>query len=255
MNQERRKQIVELINQNRTVTNGELMERFGISIETVRRDLAYLERQGCLERVYGGAVKKTFLNIEPEYANREQENRSEKLAIAREAEGLIHSGDAVFFDLGTTVRLLAQALGQDKKKDITVFTNALRTAMMLSEDGKCRVILPGGQLRSGELAVSGFLAEETMRQFNVDKAFIGVAGITEEGITDFHLEEANLRRQVIRNAHQVIVLADYSKFGIRAVSNICSLRDIDILITDEKAPPDMLALLAKNEVRVVIAGR
>ena len=91
-----------------------------------------------------------------------------------------------------------------------------------------------------------------MRQFNVDKAFIGVAGITEDGISDFNIEEASLRRQVIRNARQVIALADHSKFGIRAVSNICPLADIDVLITDEKAPANLLARIEKSGVRVVI---
>lgn len=252
MNRDRRNQIVEMLNQQHTVKNAELMERFGISIETVRRDLAYLEEQGLLERVYGGAVKKTYLNTEPMYASREKENEPEKRAIAREAVKLIQNNDTVFFDLGTTVLFLAQQIGQEKH--LTAFTNAIRTAVVLSELEGCEVIIPGGYLRSHELSVSGFLAEGNMRQFNLDKVFIGGAGITEDGITDFHLDEANLRRQVIQNARQVIALADYSKFGIRAVSNVCGLEDIDVLITDEKAPKEMLDELEKRGVRVVVAA-
>lgn len=250
MNQERRSQIIELIRENRIVKNTELMERFGISIETVRRDLQYLEEQGILERVYGGAVKKTFLNTEPDYANREQENFPEKKAIAAEAQKLILPKDTVFFDLGTTVMLVARML--EKDKPITAFTNALRTALVLSETDGCEVVLPGGKLRAKELSVAGPLSEENMRQFNVDKAFIGVAGITENGISDFNIEEASLRRQVIRNARQVIALADHSKFGIRAVSNICSLSDIDVLVTDDKAPANLLAHIEKCGVRVIV---
>lgn len=249
MNQERRNQIIEMIRENRLVKNTELMERFGISIETVRRDLQYLEEQGVLERVYGGAVKKTFLNTEPDYSNREQEKYREKKAIAAEAQKLILPKDTVFFDLGTTVKLVAQMMGKDKP--ITAFTNALRTALVLSELDKCEVILPGGKLRAKELSVAGPLSEDNMRQFNVDKAFIGVAGITEEGISDFNIEEASLRRQVIRNARQVIALADHSKFGIRAVSNICALSDIDILITDDKAPANLVTRIEKSGVRVI----
>ena len=251
MNQERRNLITELVNRNRTVSNAELMERFGISIETVRRDLAYLEKKGCLERVYGGAVKKSFRGEEPLYTSREEENRREKSLIAAEAEKLIQPNDAVYFDLGTTVLLLAKQVGPDKK--MTAFTNSLRTAAVLSETPGADVMLLGGKVRPHELTVSGYFAETLMQNFNVDKAFIGVAGITEDGVTDFHIAEANLRRLVIKNARQVIVLADYSKFGVRTMNNICALKDIDLLITDEKAPADLLKKIEKAGVRTLVA--
>ena len=251
MNRDRRNQIVELLNQQQMVKNTDLMERFGISIETVRRDLAFLEEEGVLERIYGGAVKKTYRSTEPLYASREKENEQEKRAIAREAAKLIAPNDTVFLDLGTTVGFLAEEIGKDQ--ELTAFTNALRTAVVLSEKPGCQVIIPGGTLRTYELSVSGSMAEENMRRFNVDKAFIGGAGVTESGITDFHIGEAGLRRQIIANARQVIVLADYSKFGIRAVSNICALKDVDVLITDDKTPQHMLDMLQANGVKVIQA--
>ena len=104
MKVERRSQIADLIAQQRTVSNAELMERFGISIETVRRDLDYLEQQGVLRKVYGGAVVNISLNSEPEYASRARTNFREKNAIAREAVKLIRSGDTV------SSRLLASSL-------------------------------------------------------------------------------------------------------------------------------------------------
>ena len=249
MNQKRRSQIVEMLSTQQAIKNEELMERFGISIETVRRDLAYLEERGYLERVYGGAVRKRFLNSEPEYINREKENATEKIAIAHEAEKLIGQGDTVFFDLGTTVLLIARNVDENKK--ITSFTNSLRTAIALSEKG-FDVIIPGGKLRNGEFAVSGSMTESNMNQFNVDKVFIGAGGITENGITDFVLSEASLRSQIIKNAAKVILVADFAKFGIRAMCNVCSIEDIDILITDEKAPAEMLEHFEKKGVRVII---
>ncbi len=250
MNQDRRKQITDLINKNGTVSNAELMERFGISIETVRRDLSYLEKKGCLERVYGGAVKMAFRGEEPLYINREVENLAEKTAIAAEAEKLIFPNDAVYFDLGTTVLMLAKQL--DPSKKVTAFTNSLRTAVALSESPAADVIMLGGQLRPNELTVSGHFSEHLMQNFNVDKAFIGAAGITEDGLTDYHIGEANLRRIIIKNARQVIVLADYSKFGVRTMNNICPLEDIDILITDKKAPADLLKRVEKAGVRTIV---
>ena len=185
MKLERRSQIVELITRQRTVTNAELMERFGVSIETVRRDLDYLEQQGILRKVYGGAAVNISLSAEPEYASRAKANFQQKNAIAQEAAKLILPGDTVYLGVGTTVQAMVQYM--KNVGPITVFTNALRTAVALSELPECTVILPGGQVRAKELTLSGFPAEDNLVHFNVDKAFIGIGGITENGITDFHI--------------------------------------------------------------------
>ena len=250
MNQKRRGQIAKMLEEQQAVSNKELMDSFGISIETVRRDLAHLESQGVLTRVYGGAVRKEIVRTEPLYTRREQENNEEKQLIARKAETLIVPDDIVFFDLGTTVDAVANAL--DKAKNIHAFTNAVRTAVTLSE--KCKeVILTGGKIRAGELSLSGTLAESNISNFNIDKAIIGAAGIADDGISDFVADEAGLRRGVIRNAKKVIVLADYAKFGVRAMCRVCPLNEIDVLITDNKAPKDFVKRIEKNGTQVIIA--
>jgi len=251
MNQERRNQIIDLITQKRTIKNSELMDRFGISIETVRRDLEYLERQGYLQRVYGGAVLKTSLGSEPEYANRSKEHFAEKNAVAAAAAQLIAPGDSVFFGVGTTVQAIAQHL--KLVQNVTAFTNSLHMAIALSEIPECTTILPGGQLRAKELSLSNFPAEENLGHFNVNKAFIGIGGITETGITDFHVGEARLHRQVIQNASQVIVVADSSKFGVRGMTNVCPIQDIDILITDSKISVEQIKPFEQAGIRVIIA--
>jgi len=251
MKLDRRNQIIDMITQQRTVKNGELMERFDISIETVRRDLEYLEQQGYLRRVYGGAVVNTALGSEPEYASRSQAQSKEKIAIAKAAAALVDQEDTVFLGVGTTVQAMAQYLRS--RTELTVFTNALRTAVELSEAPGCTVILPGGQLRSKELTLSGFPAEDNFVHFNVDKAFIGIGGITESGVTDFHVGEARLHRQLIKNARQAVILADSSKLGVRAMNNVCLLEDVDIVITDSKAPRQIIKALNQAGVRVIVA--
>jgi len=248
---ERRGQIVELIHQQKTVTNAELMERFDISIETVRRDLDYLEQQGVLRKVYGGAVVNVSLNSEPEYASRSRANYEEKNAIAREAAKLICPGDTVFLGVGTTVQAMVQYMKNIRQ--ITVFTNALRTAVELMEIPDCTVILPGGHLRAKELTLSGFPAAENLLHFNVDKAFIGIGGITEDGITDFHIGEAQLHRQLILNARQSVALADFTKLGIRAMNNVCTLKQIDLVVTDGKADKQAVKALKKAGAKVTVA--
>lgn len=251
MKLDRRNQIVDMITQQRTVKNTELMERFDISIETVRRDLEYLEQQGYLRRVYGGAVINASLSSEPEYTSRAKVRSKEKLAIAAEAAKLVQPQDSVYLGVGTTVQAVAQYI--KNLANVTVFTNALRTAVELSEGGNCNVILPGGQLRAKELTLSGFPAEENFANFNVDKAFIGIGGITETGVTDFHIGEARLHRQLIQNARQAIVLADSGKLGLRGVVNICPIEEIDIVITDSGAPKHIVKALEQAGVRVIIA--
>lgn len=251
MKLERRTQIVDLITQQRTVSNAELMERFGISIETVRRDLDYLEQQGVLRKVYGGAVVNISLNSEPEYASRSRTNFQEKNAIAREAVKLIHPGDTVYLGVGTTVQAMVQYMKNIGQ--ITVFTNALRTAVELSELAGCTVILPGGQVRAKELTLSGFPSEENLLHFNVDKAFIGIGGITEDGITDFHIGEARLHRQLVLNARQSIALADSTKLGVRAMNNVCTLDRIDLVVTDSNARKQSVKALEKAGTKVIVA--
>ena len=249
MNHERRSKIIELLNKQNTITNAELMETFNISIETVRRDLAYLEERGLIDKVYGGAVRKSYMKVEPAYLKREKENATEKTQIAKVCEALIQPNDSVFFDTGSTVLLVARFL--DVNKGNTTFTNSLRTAIELSDKG-VNVVIPGGELRSGEFSLSGSLTESNMLSFNIDKAIIGVGGITENGITDYIIKEASIRSQIIKNAQTVIAICDYSKFGIRAICNICNIEDIDVLITDKNAPKDIIKLIEKKGVEVII---
>lgn len=251
MTLDRRNQIVEMITRQRTVKNSELMERFGISIETVRRDLAYLEERGYLRRVYGGAVANDMLGGEPEYESRSQLQLTEKEAIGAAAAAMVESREAVYMGVGTTVQ--AMVSGMKELQGVTVFTNALRTAVELSELPGCTVVLTGGQLRGKELTLSGFPADENMANFNVDKAFIGVGGITEEGVTDFHIGEAQLHRAMVRNAKTAIALCDSSKLGVRAMNHVCPISQIDVLITDSKAPAKLLQQFKKAGVRVIVA--
>lgn len=251
MKHDRRMQIIDMVTSNRAVKNAELMKRFDISIETVRRDLEYLETQGYLRRVYGGAVANVSLGSEPEYSSRSQVHETEKDAIAAAAARLICPEETIYLGVGTTIQAMAQHIS--KTANITALTNVVRTAVELSEIPSCNVILSGGTLRAKELTLSGFPAEQNFSYFNVDKAFIGIGGITADGITDFHIGEAQLHRQLIKNARKAIVLCDSSKIGIKAMNNVCHLADIDIVITDSKAPKQLVKEIEEKGVKVIIA--
>lgn len=231
MLQERRSKIISKLKQNNIVKVSELMDDFGVSIETIRRDLEYLEKHDYLKRVYGGAVLHGLNTEEPAYARREITHYEEKKAIATRTAAFINDGDTIFVDVGTTTLEVMRAL--KSKNNLTVITNSTLSAQAATENTSNRVILLGGELRHGDLSVSGYLCDNCLENFYANKALIGAGGIAlENGITDYHLAEANTRRIMIEHSEKVIVVADASKFGIVAMNRVCPLDRIDILVTD-----------------------
>jgi DeoR family transcriptional regulator of aga operon/DeoR family fructose operon transcriptional repressor len=240
MQHERRNDILSKIRKQRTLKVADLIDEYQVSIETIRRDLEYLEKKGQLQRVYGGAVLRGFYGDEPEYESREIINYTQKQAIGKKTVEFIDDGDVLFFDLGTTPMEVAKQLRF--KKNLTVITNATLTAQELIRNNPgCRVILLGGELRQSELAVSGAIAESNLKNFYAVKAIISIGGITvETGVTDFNFHEASVRRIMVERASQVIGVTDYSKFGVIAMNHICPIEKLNILVTDWNIPPHVL---------------
>lgn len=251
---ERRREIIELVKKQRMVKVTELVQRYGLSIETIRRDLEYLESKGFLRRVYGGAVLPSVFSQEPEFTHREVINSAEKQAIARAAAELIDNGDTVIVDVGTTARETVRCMLD--KQDLTIITNSLLIAQEAMAGNHIRVILLGGELRTGEMSVSGFLAEENLSNFYANKLIMGLAGITlENGITDFHMGEANLRRLMIQQSEHTIAVADSSKFGVKAMNYICPIDKVDYLVTSNVTPEDTIADYRAQGLHVIVAEK
>lgn len=249
---ERRNSIVDKVMRERMVKVTDLVQEFEVSIETIRRDLEYLERIGTLTRVYGGAVCNKMYGHEPSFEYREITNYEYKKAIAATAADLIEDGDTLFLDVGTTPLEVARRLYD--KKNLTVITNATKAAHIIVAGENNQVILLGGVLRSGELSVSGFLTDHNMAYFHASTAILGVGGITlNNGITDYHIEEANTRRTFIAQADKIIAVADYSKFGVTAMNSVCPVSKITTLVTDWTTPTKVLAEYRAAGVHVIIA--
>ena len=252
MLQERRKKIMEMLQEDEIVKVSELMHLFDVSIETIRRDLEYLEERGSLSRVFCSAVMPPPKSIEPSYEKREVKNFDEKKAIGEKAVELVQDNDIIAIDIGTTTLEFAKALVG--KKRITVITNSMKIAMVLTVDPDIRVIMLGGEVRSGEFSVSGSLAVSDMNRFNTEKLFLGIGGLSlTKGLTDYHMEETNLRRIAIANTQKVIALADYSKIGVIAMNNVCGLEDMDILVTDSQADHSVMSKLQEMGIDVIVS--
>jgi len=250
--QERRNRILEKLANERMVKAAELVGEFNVSMETIRRDLEYLGQLGYLERVYGGAVCKGFYGLEPDYSHREIKNLFEKQAIAAKTAELIENGDTLFIDVGTTMLELAKCL--TRKSDLTVITNSTQIALTLVGNPSNRIILLGGELRSGELSVSGFLCEYGLQRFNANKAILGVGGLTiDGGISDYHINEAVSRRLMIERADKVIAATDFSKFGVKALNSVCPLKKIHVLVTDWSVPDKTLREYRDAGLKIIVA--
>ena len=251
---DRREQILTLLKKDGSVKVVDLVKRFGVSIETIRRDLEALEEDGFLRRVYGGAVRESRRSEETLLQERMVQNAAEKERIGKAAAAFVQDGDVIGIDVGTTTLEMARALLQRDLR-IIVITNSIQIAATLSASEKIEVILIGGRVRHGELSVGGhMLTEANMRLFQTDKLFLGVGGITDKfGITDFREEETAFRRIGIERTKEVYALADHSKFGVTAMYHVCDADRIHTVVTDAGTGRDMISALRMKGAQVVIA--
>lgn len=240
--QERRQRIFKDIEASGVASVRDLAQRFDVSLITIMRDLQELEQEGLIRRVHGGAISVRGASYEPPFSARESQFSPEKQRIAHKAIELITDGDSIILDVGTTTLELARAL--KGKRNLTVLVTNLRAALELASQPAIQVIVIGGKLRASELSMVGHLAEQTLRTFQVDKAFIGVGGITlKHGLTEFNFDEAGTKRVMFERARQKIVLADHTKFGKVMLTQVAPLSAVDLIITgseiDESAKREM----------------
>ena len=252
----RRSAILKLLQTNESITVTELSRELKVSEMTIRRDLRDMDRQGLLHRVHGGAVS-TQHGYEPPYVLRQNYNREAKQRIGREAAALIADGDSIAFDVGTTTLEVARALRRQRK--LTIVTSSLPIANELIARGfleaQTQLVLTGGLVRAGELSLVGNFAEAMYSALHVDKAFIGIAGLSlKDGLTEYNLADALVKRAVIASAGQRIVVADSSKFNRTTFAVVCALSEIHTVVTDAGADAETVQGLSNMGIEVVIAG-
>ena len=250
----RRAKILEELEAKGEVSVKELSKAFNISEVTIRNDLAHLEKQNMLIRARGGAIKIKFYRIgnSPSIAEKQKAFIKEKQLIAKAAVKLINDGDTIVLDSGTTTTEIAKNL--EHFNNLTIITNALNIASILSEFKGIIIYMPGGSLRKKSLSLVGVLADENFEKFYCDKLFLGADGFdTTHGLSTPDSEEAHLNQVMIKIARKVIVTADSSKFERRRFAFIGPISDIDVVITDSGIKEEDKLRLEKNEVEVIIA--
>ena len=249
----RLKRIVEIIETENAVTVSDLCSRLNVSEMTIRRDLRHLAKDNLLVRVHGGAIATRGRSFEPPRLMRAEVNAHLKRAIADQAALLVHEGDSIVLDVGTTTLELSRRLVD--MPNLTIITNSLPLANILSESSSsCRIIVCGGVLRPGELSMGGHIAERTFKDFQVDKCFLGVGGVhADSGLTEYNLEDALVKQVIIKHAKQVIVLADNSKLNQTCFKSIAPLSEVDTIVTDEEASADEIEKIRARDVKIITA--
>jgi DeoR family fructose operon transcriptional repressor len=252
---ERQQDIAELVAQRGRLSVNALAEQYGVTTETVRRDLDVLERAGLIRRVHGGAVRtETVSALELALNDRARENPLEKDQIAEEAVRFLPGdGGSVILDSGSSTGRLAVALPSDRS--LTLLTNSVPIAARLAGSPAITLHMLPGRVRPATQAAVGEDLVAALSTVRVDVAFMGTNGISmTHGLSTPDHSEAAAKRAMIAAARRIVVLADFSKFGVETTVRFAELDQADCIVTDAAAPEKSVAALRERGIDVVVAG-
>jgi DeoR/GlpR family transcriptional regulator of sugar metabolism len=252
--EERRRTICELLKSHKVLTVERLSKLLGASPMTIRRDLELLGSQGFIQRIHGGAAVRRSEDDEPPYTIREREMQLEKQGIGLKAASLVGEREVILIDIGSTLLSLIRSLPLDR--EITVVTHWMPVVLEMRRRAASKIIFLGGEVNFGELSTTGGYTEEMLENFHADKLFLGVAGVSPEfGLTDYNTGEIQVKRQMIKCATKVIVLADHSKFGRVAPLKVANLGSVHQIVTDDGIAEADRRAVESVGVEVLVAGR
>jgi DeoR family transcriptional regulator of aga operon len=251
--EERRRRILEMLGQAESITISDLIERLGVSRVTARADLDSLSAEGALVRSHGGALKPMDPRSDYPLQLKETLHHAEKVRIAAAAAKLIHDGDTVAFDSGTTTCEVAKQIKKMNLPSLTVITNALNIANELSGLEWISLIMTGGILRHKSGSFTGPHAHETLRDLNANHLFLGADAIdVEAGLTTPDILGAQVALRMIELAREVTAVVDASKFGRHSLTLSGKIEDLDRVITDSRVNSDHVDALRRRGIEVIL---
>ena len=246
----RQLELVDEVRRQRRVSVEALAEHFGVTLQTVRRDVRLLADAGLVSRFHGGVRMPESTTENIAYRARQQLGDAAKRAIARAVAKAVPHGCSLIINIGTTTEAIARELLAHK--GLRVVTNNLNVAAILSDNPDCEVIVAGGVVRARDRGIVGEVTVDFIRQFKVDIGLIGISGIEPDGsLRDFDYHEVKVSRAIIEQSREVWLAADHSKFNRPAMIEVARLDQIDTLYTERAPPVPFAGLLAEAGVNVV----
>jgi DeoR family fructose operon transcriptional repressor len=232
-----------------SVDVADLARLHGVTTETIRRDLSDMQGRQLLRRVHGGAVAIERMNHEPMVDTREAVHAEQKLRIATKAVEEVPERGSVIIDSGSTAQRLAQVFPVER--DVHVVTNSLTTALTLSRRGIRDLTVLGGAVRTKRLAMVDDTTRAELQHMAIDVLFISCDGLSfKHGLTTPYREEHTLKRAMIKRAERVVALVDHSKFGNVQMFGFASFDEIDVLVTDTGADPEVVEFVSTHGITV-----
>jgi DeoR/GlpR family transcriptional regulator of sugar metabolism len=229
----------------------DLATLFGVSTETVRRDVESLSEKGLISRSFGGAAAAP-MGAQPPFGERNRSLVEERARIGRYASGLVEPGEVLMIDAGSTTHQMAVAMAATCR-DLIVLTNSLAIAAALGQNATIVVIVCPGNLNGREAAVYGTETVDFLARYNADKTFIGASGVSATGITDANRDAVAIKRRMIARGRKTFLLADHSKLQRQFVAEIAPLDDIEGFLTDQEPDEVLRQALSRSGVATHIA--
>lgn len=247
---ERHAKIIEIVNSSGFATIEELATKFDVTPQTIRRDLKELDSEHKIQRFHGGAgLSSTILNTP--YSNRKVAYLKEKQRIAEKIAQEIPDQSSIFINIGTTTETIAQALLNHN--DLTIITNNLHVASIMSSKDDFKIIIAGGVVRNRDGGVMGEATIDFVSQFKVDFAIIGISGIDESGdLLDFDYQEVRVSKAIIENSRNIFLAADHSKFGRDAMTRLGNISDVHHVFTSAEPPEKIKQIIIKKGVKLSV---
>lgn len=250
MKVERINKIEEYLQQHKSAKLDELCEIFDVSKNTIRRDIDILQKEGKIQKVYGGVVYINRNNLIP-FSQRELYLKDEKKKIAIKAAELIKDNDILLVDAGSTTANIIPFIKD--KQNITIITNSLTVlneALLLNN---CKVISTGGDLLKETCSFTGFEAISLLAKLNAHKTFIAASGLSlDNGITNSSIIEAEIKKTMLNVSKEKILLIDHSKFDTSSLVTFANLSDIDTIITDQLPEQHYIDRFKKEHVELIV---
>jgi Transcriptional regulators of sugar metabolism len=251
---DRHDKIIDILQKGNSIKISELAEMLGSSMMTIRRDLDKLEELGTVKRFHGGVSLARSENSQPSFYERIASSGEEKRAIGAEAAKLVMPGAAVFFDAGTTPLAVLDFIPDDLP--FTAITPGLLTAVKLCSKPMVNVYVIGGTVHKNSFSSTDYTAVEALKRFHADLAFISARSVVlPDGLYEVQMPLIEIKRTAVDASDKVVLLADSSKFKIKSMCKVCSMCDIDSVITDEGIDTEYVRIMDENNIKYKIATK